>query len=474
MARLVSLGIIAALILLLGITCYQVIAPFLVPLLLGAVTAMLCQPLFQYFMRRLKNRRPWAAAATTASILCGLMIPLLAVILFGIIQIIQWSYVGLEQASDVSLLDLNSETTNVNLERIRDTSFEFCNTWILGGHVQQFDRSFLQLSQEEIASLSRNRNELTERRRDWFDPWFEKQIVELNAQLGKLAQALVSKTLGVVGKTIGHTIGTTLHLLATLAGLVVALAVFALSLYYFLADGPDLILAAESLIPIERDYQRELAAQFVKAVRAVVLATFLAALGQGIATAIALKIVGINYFFLMMIISTFAAMIPMAGPFLVWFPVACWLLWSGHWGSALFLLIIGIGVIGTLDNVIRTFVLQSDTKLHPLLAFVSVLGGLQVMGLWGVFIGPVVACCLHVLIKIFNQEVQSMPLGSGVLAMTTGTAGDPSLSPPGDDAATGTTSDPEAGESTPATNAESGKSEESGPPEPSESQLDSD
>jgi hypothetical protein len=44
-------------------------------------------------------------------------------------------------------------------------------------------------------------------------------------------------------------------------------------------------------------------------------------------------------------------------------------------------------------------------KLHPLLAFVSVLGGIQVMGLWGIFIGPIVASCLHALIKIFNTEL---------------------------------------------------------------------
>jgi len=62
-------------------------------------------------------------------------------------------------------------------------------------------------------------------------------------------------------------------------------------------------------------------------------------------------------------------------------------------------------VIGTLDNIVRAYVLQSDTKLHPLLAFVSVLGGLQVMGLWGVFIGSVVACYLHVLIEISNEDV---------------------------------------------------------------------
>lgn len=429
MARLVSLGIIAALIVVLGITCYRVIAPFLVPLFLGGITAMLCQPLFQYFMQRFRDRRHWAAAATTATVIGGLTLPLLIGILFGVVQIVLWTYEGIDKASQVSLLDVNSDT-RLNVERVRDTVFGYYDKWYLGDDVHSVDRDLLKLTKEEIESLAKNRNLLTERRKAWFDRWFEKQFTEANSQLGEAMKGLAAKTLGVVGNTIGHTIGvtigTTLHLLASLAGLAVALAVFALALYYFLADGPELILAAETLIPIDRAHQRELASQFAKTVRAVVLATFLAALAQGLATAIALKIVGVGYFLLLVIIATFASMIPMAGPFLVWFPVACWLLWTGHWGSALFLCVFGVAVIGTLDNIVRAYVLQSDTKLHPLLAFVSVLGGLQVMGLWGVFIGPVVACCLHVLIEIFNQEVQAMPLPS-VMPAIPGATLEPSL-----------------------------------------------
>jgi len=429
MARLVSLGIIAALIVVLGITCYRVIAPFLVPLFLGGITAMLCQPLFQYFMQRFRDRRHWAAAATTATVIGGLTLPLLLGILFGVVQIVLWTYEGIDKASQVSLLDVNSDT-RLNVEQVRDTVFGYYDEWYLGDDVHSVDRDLLKLTKEETESLAKNRNLLTERRKAWFDRWFEKQFTQVNSQLGEAMKGLAAKTLGVVGNTIGHTIGvtigTTLHLLASLAGLAVALAVFALALYYFLADGPELILAAETLIPIDRAHQRELASQFAKTVRAVVLATFLAALAQGLATAIALKIVGVGYFLLLVIIATFASMIPMAGPFLVWFPVACWLLWTGHWGSALFLCIFGVAVIGTLDNIVRAYVLQSDTKLHPLLAFVSVLGGLQVMGLWGVFIGPVVACCLHVLIEIFNQEVQAMPLASVIPAIPGATV-DPSM-----------------------------------------------
>jgi predicted PurR-regulated permease PerM len=68
----------------------------------------------------------------------------------------------------------------------------------------------------------------------------------------------------------------------------------------------------------------------------------------------------------------------------------------------------GFFVVGTLDNIIRAYILQSDAKLHPLLAFISVLGGIQAMGLWGVFIAPIIASCLHALIEIFNSELKEI------------------------------------------------------------------
>ncbi|MCA8989246.1 MAG: AI-2E family transporter, partial [Planctomycetaceae bacterium] len=86
-------------------------------------------------------------------------------------------------------------------------------------------------------------------------------------------------------------------------------------------------------------------------------------------------------------------------------PCAGYMVYTGDWFWALMLSIYGFAFVGTLDNIIRAYVLHSDAKLHPLLAFVSVLGGLQVMGLWGVFIAPVVACCLYAIIRIFNEEL---------------------------------------------------------------------
>src|SRR5690606_29339278 len=108
------------------------------------------------------------------------------------------------------------------------------------------------------------------------------------------------------------------------------------------------------------------------------------------------------------ILATLSALIPLAGTSLVWVPCVLWLAWQGQWMSVVLLSLYAIAIVGTLDNVVRTYVLNANVKLHPLLALISVLGGLQWIGLWGVFIGPIIASCLHALIEIFNTELREL------------------------------------------------------------------
>ena len=68
----------------------------------------------------------------------------------------------------------------------------------------------------------------------------------------------------------------------------------------------------------------------------------------------------------------------------------------------------GVAVVGMLDNGVKKYVPQCHADLHPLRAFISVSGALQFLGLWGIFIGPIVAPCLFALIQIFNEELRAL------------------------------------------------------------------
>ena len=60
------------------------------------------------------------------------------------------------------------------------------------------------------------------------------------------------------------------------------------------------------------------------------------------------------------------------------------------------------------DNVIKPFVLQGQSNLHPLLALLSVLGGVQVFGPIGILMGPMIVVFLQTLLEILNRELSHM------------------------------------------------------------------
>lgn len=378
MRRKVSLAVILALIVGFGVAFFRVIAPFLLPLFLAGVTAVVCQPLYRYFLMRTKNRIEAASGLTTGVILAAIMIPLVTATVVASLQL----FVIATRISDnqtLAAIFRGSQETSENevsddqaWDKMEESLFvdgvNFVNNWLPAE-----DRMTPSQAAAEVRfRMRRTLNELGDR------------------SLGRAA-----------GKTFGFLTGVA----GAVVSLCIAILVYAIALYYFLSDGTALIRETEKMIPVHAKHQKQLLDQFAVVVRSVVMATFLAAFAQGIATVLALFVFGFDHLFLLFGIATTMALIPMLGTWLVWVPCAVILYMHGHWIQGTLLCLYGVFFVGFLDNLIRTYLLNSDTKLHPLLAFISIMGGLQAMGLWGVFIGPIVASCLHALVKIFNIEL---------------------------------------------------------------------
>lgn len=354
MRRYVSLAVLLALIALLGSMFYRVIAPFLLPLFLAAVLAVICQPLQNRFLKLTHGRKAWSAALTTATITLMIVVPLVTITFVAAAHL--YSLAGQHLGGDWrnGLDVLWRQAVMPSLERV--------TPFIPGG-----------FSEERLLELKKE---------------FSESIQSVAAQLAGTTFSIASSTVGMF------------------VSFLVAGGMFLTALYYFLADGDAILTAAEELIPLPVDHQRKLRERFACVVRAVVSATFLAAFAQGLATAAALQVCGIGYFVIFLVVGSIASLIPLAGAWMVWGPCAVWLALQGQWFAAIGLTIWGIAIVGMLDNVVKMYVLQSEADLHPLIAFISVIGALQVMGLWGIFIGPIVASCLFALIQIFNTELK--------------------------------------------------------------------
>lgn len=360
MPRSISLIVLTVLIVCLGGAFLQVMRPYLLTLLLAGVSAMLLQPVMRFFLAKTGNRRAIAAGITTLATLGSVLLPILVGIILGASQLATWS-------SDFYSSPKSREVAARIYEELE------ISNWV--HRVQPyFDRTT--------------------------DPkkWEEDVTKRVKENVPKLLEEISSRTMGLAASTFG--------LVGILVEFGVTIAIFVISLYFFLADGPMMLSISRDLLPLDQEHQGRLLNQFERVTRAVVMGTFAAAAAQAITTGIGLYFSGIERVVLLTVVAGIVAIIPIAGTSLVWVPCAIWI-WHSHESPypVIFFVLYNLIVVAGIDNLVRAYVLNSDVKLHPLIAFVSVMGGIQWVGIWGVFVGPVLASCLYALMRIFKEEL---------------------------------------------------------------------
>jgi predicted PurR-regulated permease PerM len=201
-------------------------------------------------------------------------------------------------------------------------------------------------------------------------------------------------------------VGTTQYVGSVLLQVIVVLAVMSVALYYFLADGPDMVDHLASLTPLENRYEQQLLDQFSALLRAILIAMLLSAFVQGLLAAAAYLWFGFDSVFLLTVLTMVLAIVPFVGAIPVWGSCALWLfLHDGRPQAAIALAIYGIviGVVG--DNVIKPMVLHGRSNLHPLLGLLSVLGGAQALGPIGIIVGPMAVALLQTLLIMLRAEL---------------------------------------------------------------------
>ena len=198
------------------------------------------------------------------------------------------------------------------------------------------------------------------------------------------------------------------------ATLIFGILITLVTLFFLLAEGSRMLERMIKISPLEEQHVRELAAEFDRACRAIVSATLLSAIVQGLLAGIGFYFCGLrSSVALLTLLTMVLALVPFTGAAAVWVPVALYLYFVQHNATAAIgLAVYGAVIISTSDNVIKPLVLHGQSKLHPLLALLSVLGGIQALGPIGIVVGPMVVVFLQTLLKIIQRELSSMDRSS--------------------------------------------------------------
>ena len=191
---------------------------------------------------------------------------------------------------------------------------------------------------------------------------------------------------------------------ANAAAFVLAFGVGLYVTFFLLRDGDRIGPTIVTALPLEPSIAARLADKFVAVVRATIKGTGVVALVQGGLGAITFWIVGLPAALLWGMLMAVGALLPAIGPAIIWVPVTIYLLATGAIWQGIVVIGSGVLVIGMADNILRPILVGRDTGIPDWLVLVTTLGGIDVFGLSGIVIGPLVAALFMTGWQILTEQ----------------------------------------------------------------------
>lgn len=451
MSRLISFVVLIASIVVIGFLFYRVMAPFLLPLFLAVLLVVIFYPLHRRIVEYCGNRERVAAAVTTLTVLLIVLLPIMLVVVVAAAEgsaVVKrlnltelrdkvehardgFGFLRLEnideiRAIDTGLDDLLKSTVEPNVPGVNEGEIS-----LLLGHLDKWQHSVRATeggTAEKFQQLRENIQsaELKELARPADVPEYRKTLIALNNEFHKLEtevlggefrawlKELANPTEQEAQATLARLLNNTKGWLFALGGRTTALfgrtlmglAIMVVAMYFFLHDGPAMVATTMRLSPLADHYERELLSEFESVSRAVVVGTLLSALAQGLIGGVGYYLAGFDSVFLLVLLTTALAMVPFVGAAAVWVPACLWLaIFEERLMAASLLAIYGVIAISSVDNIVKPIILHGQSSLHPLLALLSVLGGVNALGPIGILVGPMVVAFLQTLLNILHREL---------------------------------------------------------------------
>jgi len=191
---------------------------------------------------------------------------------------------------------------------------------------------------------------------------------------------------------------------------VVEFGIVLLSAFYFFRDGTHIVEWMREHLPITPERRRLVLKRFDEVVKGVVYGNTVVALLQGGIGWLAFWSVGLPSPILWGAVIAITAYIPFVGAALVWFPAAVYLAIQGAYVQSAVLVVVGIMLSVIVDELVWSIIVGKAVKLHSLITFFSVIGGIHFVGLVGIVAGPLVVAVAVTLLEAYqNDKAELVP-----------------------------------------------------------------
>ncbi len=217
-------------------------------------------------------------------------------------------------------------------------------------------------------------------------------------------------------ESILSTFATTLanyvkDVLTTVPEKIVNLSLSAFFLFFFFKDGDKITHHIQYYLPFSKKDTMIIFRQLKETADAVIFGQLVTAFVQSLLATVAYFVLGVNAPLFWGIVTFIFSIIPFFGPYVVYVPLSISLIaisLASHDSFGIirgvFLFIYGVGVVSSIDNILRPFLISDKVRIHPGFVLVGILGGLSVFGIIGVVIGPLVIALIVTIFNIYEMK----------------------------------------------------------------------
>ncbi len=313
--------------------CFRIMQPFLMPVFLALVLSTLLTPLYDTVARRLRNRPSLAALIVCIGLTLAIVLPILLL--------------------------------SVSIAREANEAYEHFKDPQTSAKLQEW---FNPATNPVLAKV-----------REWLPASMTLPELDIGKRLGAQAQSILASTLSVTGTLAA---GVLNFLMDYITMIVV--------LFFLLRDSAYFAQCVRQISPLSDAEEQLFVERFRVVTQATVLGSVATAAAQGVLSALIFWIMGLPNPILWGALTALLSLVPMVGTALVWIPWSSYLFATGFAGRAVAFMILQIVLVGGIDNVLRPLLIEGRVKMHTLVVFFSILGGIGYFGILGIFIGPLV------------------------------------------------------------------------------------
>ena len=188
----------------------------------------------------------------------------------------------------------------------------------------------------------------------------------------------------------------------SVAASIVSLFVMIFIIYYLLLEWPKLSTRMRNYVPF--DNKDKIVKDVSETTKKIVRGTLFLAFIQALVAGIGFWLAGINFYLILATLIGIFAFIP-GGPAIVWVPTLIVKIIQQDYVSSGIILVFGLFISIYLDTVLRTKVAGKDSRIHPVVMLLGVMGGTPVLGLAGIIVGPLLlSYTLEILEEVLSKH----------------------------------------------------------------------